>query len=73
LEQDDATGEDEQAIVRADGCPRNPWRSRWMIITMGGTAGTGKVDVVSTNPAESDQCRKSKRRASKKMAWFENK
>ena len=37
-----------------------------MIITMGGTAGTGKVDVVSTNPAESDQCRKSKRRASKK-------
>jgi hypothetical protein len=32
----------------------------------GGTAGTGKVNVVSTNPAESDECRNSKRHAGKK-------
>ncbi len=37
-----------------------------MIITRRGTAGTGKVNVVSTNPAESDQCRKSKCGAGKK-------
>jgi len=36
-----------------------------MIVTRRGIAGTGKVDVASTNPAEGEQCRSGKPRASK--------
>jgi hypothetical protein len=53
LEQDDATGENEQAMG-AEGRARSSWGSSRMIIPRRGAAGAGKVDIVATNLAQSD-------------------
>src|SRR5262249_32016733 len=48
-----------------DWSGRSARRLRWMIVPGRGAGGAGKMNIASTNPPESDQCRKSKRSAGK--------